>query len=280
MPDIRVLGLGGDLGKIRSHVETNLPKLKQSISRQLVIPEETQRLIFNDSVLYGNGVLQIPEKGAELTLVRRSPEASKWMGQVQKTRLGKRLQGAPDELRNDPDFAFAVLYWDPSDLRFIDKGLLKDRSFILRAVSKNWRALAVADAELRADPEVVLVAARKDPDALLHAPEELRDSFWSDAEFALAALRQKPSAFPRIAPELMERRDFVLDAVKTNPEVFLHAGSTYQADREVALAAVSQRGNLLQWADARLREDSDLARAAVSSQQPSTAGIRLTCGLR
>ena len=52
----------------------------------------------------------------------------------------------------------------------------KDKEIVLAAVARHGAAFAFASADLKADPEVLLVAVEQDATAMLHADPALRAS--------------------------------------------------------------------------------------------------------
>jgi len=130
-------------------------------------------------------------------------------------------------------------------------------------VRKNWKLLEHCSAELRADWELVLMAARQlykalqfASDTLLgdrvfmlevvkmnwraleYAPDKLR----ADRELILSGVKADDNAIELASRELREERRFMLDATRQNHEVLAHLpdGGTLRADEEFWIGCIRE----------------------------------------
>ncbi|CAK0910371.1 unnamed protein product, partial [Prorocentrum cordatum] len=87
------------------------------------------------------------------------------------------------------------------------------------AVLADWRALAVAPLELRADREVMLSVVRQKGTLMA----EVQGPLALDRQLALAAMCQDPTAYHCLAPELQADEGLLLDAARKNLEILVEA---------------------------------------------------------
>jgi len=147
-------------------------------------------------------------------------------------------------------------------------------------------ALAHADPELRADPTLVLMAAREDVGVLQYASSRLLDhrkfllsavrqdvvllqhvrpSLLADRNFMLAAVALDDNALEWISDKLREDRIFILECVRQHATALAlrYAAEALRADRDFVHKVVQQNGRALQYASESLQADSGIVRAAI-----------------
>ena len=125
-------------------------------------------------------------------------------------------------------------------------------------------ALRDVPRELLADPNVMMVAALKDAEALYYASDELRQN----SDIVMAAIGQNAYDGLRFS-QMHDNSDIVMSAVEQNGLALEHASERVQGMPEVVMAAVQQNGTALEHASVWLRGEQGVVIAAV--QQNGTA---------
>ncbi|CAD7975024.1 unnamed protein product [Amoebophrya sp. A25] len=150
------------------------------------------------------------------------------------------LEWASSDLQKDRDVVLAaVQHAEAAFLRDVPIDLQNDREFVRAAVDADWTAFQFASEEMRADPEIVLVALRKAPKLgrylVLHA----------------------------VSSELKNNKEAVLQFVTEDAENALHwASRDLQKDRDVVLAAVRAEGRSIRYASPEMQVDLGIILAA------------------
>mmetsp|Transcript_115975 Transcript_115975/g.368887 ORF Transcript_115975/g.368887 Transcript_115975/m.368887 type:complete len:451 (+) Transcript_115975:80-1432(+) len=150
-----------------------------------------------------------------------------------------------------------------SCLRFLDDPencpLPQDRSFIKKALDKNWKVLKYADKELRAEKEIVLVAVKAGGFAIMFASEELQ----ADREVALEAARQNWQVFQQLSRKLRADKEIADAAVRQDWHVIKLFAKELKANVDLARIAVKQSWQSFQFLPKELRGNRSLAKEAV-----------------
>jgi len=115
---------------------------------------------------------------------------------------------------------------------------------------------------MRADPEIVLAAVRRDVDGLRHASQHLR----RDRAFMLEAVRANGNVLRYAHEELRADQEFVLACVQLDADTLQHASEELRADRQVVMAAVQIDGYALEYASEELQRDRSVVLAAVREE--------------
>lgn len=172
---------------------------------------------------------------------------------------------------------FCVMDLFPEGLK---QSLLADRDFVISLVSHTSIVFDQVDEHLKADPEIVLSALRREDGWMLFESvhEELRsnrsfvlqaarvnggiltyvsDIFKADREIAVTAVAQHPSAFEDVSEFFGDDREIVLLAVSKVPTMLQHAHATVQADRDVVSVAIGIDPMCLEFAAPSLTGDAE-----------------------
>eukprot|EP00405_Crypthecodinium_cohnii_P015359 CAMPEP_0206459054 /NCGR_PEP_ID=MMETSP0324_2-20121206/23947_1 /ASSEMBLY_ACC=CAM_ASM_000836 /TAXON_ID=2866 /ORGANISM="Crypthecodinium cohnii, Strain Seligo" /LENGTH=498 /DNA_ID=CAMNT_0053930531 /DNA_START=68 /DNA_END=1564 /DNA_ORIENTATION=- len=193
------------------------------------------------------------------------------------------LQHLPEggRVRNDINFWVGVARelpattgWRLALERYGPPTLKNNKLFMQAAVERDWKALASASEELKADPDLVAEAVRQcweaaeiatvvSADTMAMAVDQdwramlrfLKDPY-HEADL-LRLIRINPDTIQ--AEELYDYKPAVLASVKVDGDCFLRfASTTLQADKEVVQAAVDQTWTALQYASEQLRGNRQL----------------------
>lgn len=196
----------------------------------------------------------------------------------------------------------------PQVVRVLPDELAGSLALATAIVSRNWKAYRYLGLWPRSDADLALLAVRADGRALVDAPFQLRDnrelvlealrSFYfalhyadatllSDEDFAIAALRVRPSVFHEIrdahgdswrvmseavrqgislnyVPDaLCNDARVVLEAVRSCPSSLRFASAEQRDSQGVVGAAIERDGRALQFASERLRADRETVGKAV-----------------
>mmetsp|Transcript_19070 Transcript_19070/g.41078 ORF Transcript_19070/g.41078 Transcript_19070/m.41078 type:complete len:380 (-) Transcript_19070:80-1219(-) len=130
-----------------------------------------------------------------------------------------------------------------------------------RKLQELGTAMHSASPELCNDRETMLGVVRIQGTLLRLCSDPLR----CDAELALAALEDFPTAAQHADPSLWSDRDFVLQAVQRFGGNLEYAAKEFGTDRDVVLAAVWRTGSALRFASLELREDEEVVLSALSN---------------
>ena len=144
---------------------------------------------------------------------------------------------------------------------------------MLVVVSRSWRALGHASAELRSDRNFVMEAGLKTGPALEFASEKLR----SDRDLVMAAVSRYGSALKFASEELRSDRDLVMIAVSSRGDALEHASEELRSDRDVVMIAVSESWQALQHAPEEFRSDPEIiANTNFGSRRPQALVLKAT----
>lgn len=164
---------------------------------------------------------------------------------------------------------------------------LKDKRYMLQAVSRYGRMLYYASSELRSDKTVVLAAVSTFGTALKFAHPRLR----ADKEVVLAAVRQDGMAIEFSSDELKadplvisecnweriksvlqyadesakDDYDHVMNVIKNDGRELQYVSKRLQKNHQVVFAAVAQNGAALEFASKELQDNRNIVLKAVES---------------
>jgi len=124
------------------------------------------------------------------------------------------LSFASSQLQDDEQVVILAVSRDPSNFMYSSERLKKERSFVLRIVSKNGSCLAIAP------------------------------TFWDDEEIVLAALKNGGS-LEYASERLQGEHSIVLEAVKINGENFRYVSDSLKNNLEIVREAVLSDPRLL-----------------------------------
>ena len=101
------------------------------------------------------------------------------------------------------------------------------------------------------DKKVVLLAIKKDSDALIFADDSLR----KDKEFVLAVVKKDGYALRYADDSLRKDKEVVLAAVKQNAEVLEYADDSLKKNKQFILTAIKENGRVLKYVDNSIKLD-------------------------
>ena len=146
-------------------------------------------------------------------------------------------------------------------LRFADRKLFDDRSFVERQLKRNqfiyWNEVVVSPIFIR-DRGLVLWALNEFKNGIHYSIFNGTPLWWRrDAEIVRAVLALRGTDLEYVASEFRSdrHRDIVQIAVKQDGMALQFANENLRDDRDLVLEAVQRTGNALQFASARLRAD-------------------------
>jgi len=155
-------------------------------------------------------------------------------------------------------------------------------SWALEELTGDWRSIAAACRQVRADKGCVLAATRQHAQALLaFADEGLvvdRDAVLAAVRAeggggVLTALHARAEALCAALRRFGADRELMLEAVRADGESLQFACAELRADRELALAAVSSRGTALEFVSEALKRDKEVVFAALQASSLSQDDI-------
>ncbi len=150
---------------------------------------------------------------------------------VQTDEFDNTLTHATEELQNDKDFVIKAVQHNYRLLSHVVEKFKGDRDVILAGVKRNYRALEYATPELRTDREIVLTAFRhldqfNDWDQGI--TKYLTDTFRSDKEFMLEAVRYHEPALKCVSDDLKQHKEFMAAATEA-----AKAGKTHRENLQM-----------------------------------------------
>jgi hypothetical protein len=148
---------------------------------------------------------------------------------------------------------------DSSVLRNAPEELKANPEFMLKAVKKNGRALMYASKDLQDYPVIVTNALKQDGSALEYASKNLQ----ANLEIVTEAVKQDGWALMYASKDLQANPVIVTKAVKQNGWALYHASKDLQANTVIVTEAVKQGGDALQFASKDLRANPVIVTEAV-----------------
>ena len=154
------------------------------------------------------------------------------------------LKHASPNIKNDPMVVFAAVKANPDSLEHASEQLKSDRAFVLkilgilegvRSGAQYGRVLQFASDSLKCDPELVLAAVERDPNALQYAAKALKD----DTAFMQQAVHKDGLALKHASRGCKDTFSVAIDAVAQDAEAFMYVSPRLQHDREVALSCAA-----------------------------------------
>mmetsp|Transcript_106361 Transcript_106361/g.343091 ORF Transcript_106361/g.343091 Transcript_106361/m.343091 type:complete len:778 (-) Transcript_106361:189-2522(-) len=208
---------------------------------------------------------------------------------------GAALYYAAPELREDRKVILEAVKYNPDLLAEASAVLKSDREFVMQAIKVNGAALAGASEELRGDQGLILEAAEMQRgSALKGASAALR----SDKAFVIECAKRDPEAVKYAAEELRWDEDFAREVASQAGAALKHMPFTFQANREIVKAAVAgdpsailfahtsaraDLGTTLPWdsepaltAERKLQDKAGIGAAALVPAGPRIASLPLT----
>lgn len=143
-----------------------------------------------------------------------------------------------------------------------------DKNQVLKAVEENGELLKFAK-NFQNDQEVVLVAVKRSPSAVIYASIDLKNSL----EFAKEVVKTNGLAIYYINDEFKNDRDVMLYAVKENGNALYYVDKKSQNNEMIVQEAVIQNGLSLKFASKRLRKNFDIVMFAVRNNGAALAYV-------
>jgi hypothetical protein len=171
---------------------------------------------------------------------------------------------APDDLKNNPDVAKALVEKHGLALEIVPEPLRDNKEVVLAAVREYGGALRYASEKLRDDAKVVLEAIGSTVRSIEYASTRLK----SDREIVLKALSQEASwdMLANVDPSFRSDLQMVMAAVSNTGCALEHASDNLKEDRDVCLTAVKQDGKAIQYVgDCLFQDDREIALEAAKS---------------
>ena len=164
-------------------------------------------------------------------------------------------------LWRDRRYVMPAVMLDGMALRWADATFRRDRKIVMAAVTESGSAIQWADESFkREDRDMVLTAVSRQGSMLQIVDER----FKRDREIALAAVTECGNAILWTDITLQRDRGFVLAAVTQTGLALEFATETFQSDREICFAAVKQNNKAMKYVSESLTRDTDWLRAAVT----------------
>jgi len=191
---------------------------------------------------------------------------------LQAVRLhGTALQHASDALKQDRDIVMAAIAQDHVSIRYASEELRADHDAVVEAMRGGGHTLQHARSELNAtagvvveashtlNPEMWRVKVKRDWRKLAVAPANIR----ADLEILSSAVGDSwGAALEYASEELRSDRKLVLEAVSRNGLVVQYASAELRADLHVVYEAVRQTWKALEYAEEGPRADDKIVREA------------------
>jgi len=199
--------------------------------------------------------------------------------------FGGNLEALPDVWKDDAAFVTELMRDKPGCFEHASERVRSLREVALAAVATvgkgvvEWDNLRHVPPPLNRDRELLTTALRGHLQAYVHVPEDLR----ADPELlALAAEHSKGNSlvFEAMPASARDDREIVLKMVSRDGGGFEHASERLRDDKELLLVALAGRGRVLQYASARLRADPEVARVVAASKDCSAAFAYLDPAVR
>lgn len=295
---VRVNSFAGEVCSIMAHDSWKIIDVKHVVKDVAGIQIDHQRILAHLTVLLDHEMLStlaahVCSGALDLTLIRRSEEATIWLSKVRTAAHYDVFRQAPEHIKEDREIALEAARKNGNTLDFMSTQLqedheivlaavqqdatifsglqahqLADRDIAMAAVQQDGRQLQFAAAELRADRDVVLCAVKNTGCALLHAAPEC----W-DHEVALEAVTTDGRVRPNSStmqlwknPQMQQLwgdRDFILLALERDPAALQFASDALRADREVVMKAVDKDACALEYAATTLQADREIVTNAL-----------------
>lgn len=132
--------------------------------------------------------------------------------------------------------------------------------YVMKQVSANAEALALAPRELQDDRDVVLTAVARNGLTLQYASKTVRD----DEGVVLAAVEENGFALEFASETLRGSEKVVLAAVKQNGLTLEFASETLRDNKNVVSVAVTQNCHALSFASEPIKNNREVVRTAVA----------------
>lgn len=160
-----------------------------------------------------------------------------------------------DGLKDDPEVILEYTRWDYHMLCVIDKRFRADKSYLLRAVNMNFRALRYADNIITHDREIMSEMIQINPCCLYYASSNLK----SDKEVVSEALKSNVATFKFADESLKCDKQFILENIKYGTDILGYVDDKIVSDPEFMLEVIKQFGAecTFEYGDFSLRKNRD-----------------------
>ena len=174
---------------------------------------------------------------------------------------------ASDRLKNDKKSLLRMV--KDSDFRIlscVDKAIFDDEIFMREAVQIFGDVFEYASPRLKKDRELIKLAISAPcvdfEDADNFTPLQCVDeSFRSDRELALLAVKHNPYAYKYVSPELQNDKEIASIVVVPYPGFFGYLPETLKNDKELALFAVKHNYEVFEYISPELQKDEEVKAA-------------------
>ncbi|CAE7773498.1 unnamed protein product, partial [Symbiodinium pilosum] len=253
---LKIFGISGELCQLSLKPGCCIRDLKKAVAELLKADPVQLRLLYQLREVQDEEELPPSSgKSLEFTLVKRPEEQARWINEMREGIVAKLKADAGSAKKCGSGMlrptSALIRRWSVRRLRYqetervegqsleyADAALRADKAMALLAVQSDWRALQFADEALRDDKQVVLTAVKQDWCALQFASDALR----CDREICLAAISQAWAAILFMDPSLRADRTFLMSALQTDQCRLGIAAGNLRDDKEVVLMAVERHG--------------------------------------
>ena len=181
------------------------------------------------------------------------------------------LAHANRELRGDHEVVKAAVSSNGKALKYASAALKDNKEIVLLAVKNSPRAFKHASGTLQKDRDVLLVAAST---TRFDDIREANPTIHHDDELMKIAVRHHPQALMSARETLRDNKELVMEVVsKKGASTAEFLSQKFQDDKDVMMAAVSSHGMNLKYASKRLKNDKEVVLAAVRSIKTSNSVI-------
>ena len=146
---------------------------------------------------------------------------------------------------------------EPEFVENIDEKLKKDVSFIFEAIKRNPDSHIYFPTRSR-NNEAILRYLMKEH-GKFYLLEYAKENIKNDPEIMLLAIKKDGKYFKYASEELKNNKEFVMKALELSEGIYKHINDEFKKDKSVLLKAVEKDKSALYYADDSLKMDRDLA---------------------
>jgi hypothetical protein len=146
-------------------------------------------------------------------------------------------------------------------LRFVSKKLKSDLTFMMELVQTEGLALAFAAADLRQNRDLVMAAAKNNPDSLQFAAAALKNK----VDFIAGLVPHQPCVMRHVSKKLWGNEALVTLALQRDGTLLELAPSHFRSNKNMVLLAVAETPLALLYAAEVLRNDAEIIAKAKES---------------
>lgn len=161
------------------------------------------------------------------------------MGKIDKNKLLDRIEKEPEFVEN------------------IDEKLKKDVSFIFEAIKRNPDSHIYFPTRSRNNETILRYLMKEHGEFYLL--EYAKENIKNDPEIMLLAIKKDGKYFKYASEELKNNKEFVMKALELSEGIYKHINDEFKKDTSVLLKAVEKDKSALYYADDSLKMDRDLA---------------------